>query len=302
MQTFYSHGKLLLTAEYVVLDGAKALAVPTVYGQKLTLENISLPKILWTSFDNENKIWFEDTFKFEDINDTYTSRNAISDRLIQILKAAKQLNPDFLEQQQGLKINTLLDFPKNWGLGTSSTLINNIAQWAKVDPYKLLKLTFGGSGYDIACAQNDTAIHYQITQDKPTVNRVDFNPAFSDQLYFVHLNKKQNSRDGIAHYKANRHNIEEALQLVNKLTEDLQTCSNIENCITIIEKHEIIISQITKQTPVKEKLFKDFKGAVKSLGAWGGDFVLVASKTDPTDYFKSNGYTTILKYAQMVLT
>ena len=30
---FYSHGKLLLTAEYAVLEGVKALAIPTKRGQ-----------------------------------------------------------------------------------------------------------------------------------------------------------------------------------------------------------------------------------------------------------------------------
>ena len=33
-------------------------------------------------------------------------------------------------------------------------------------------------------------------------------------------------------------------------------------------------------------LFNDFKGAIKSLGAWGGDFILATAKQDPTAYFK----------------
>ena len=37
-QTFYSNGKLLITGEYLVLDGAKAFALPTKFGQKLTIE------------------------------------------------------------------------------------------------------------------------------------------------------------------------------------------------------------------------------------------------------------------------
>ena len=51
--TFYSNGKLLLTGEYVVLDGANALAVPTKYGQNLVVEIINKPYIIWKSF-NEN--------------------------------------------------------------------------------------------------------------------------------------------------------------------------------------------------------------------------------------------------------
>ena len=47
MLRFYSHGKLLLTAEYVVLDGAKALALPTKYGQSLTVKTIEPLKLIW---------------------------------------------------------------------------------------------------------------------------------------------------------------------------------------------------------------------------------------------------------------
>jgi hypothetical protein len=48
-------------------------------------------------------------------------------------------------------------------------------------------------------------------------------------------------------------------------------------------------------------LFSDFDGAVKSLGAWGGDFVLAISNEDPTTYFKSKGYETIIAYKDMIL-
>ena len=38
---FYSHGKVLLTAEYAVLEGVKALSLPTQQGQSLTIEPIT---------------------------------------------------------------------------------------------------------------------------------------------------------------------------------------------------------------------------------------------------------------------
>ena len=41
---------------------------------------------------------------------------------------------------------------------TSSTLIANLAKWSNVDPYILLSETFGGSGYDIACASAKKAL------------------------------------------------------------------------------------------------------------------------------------------------
>ena len=301
MDSFYSHGKLLLTAEYVVLDGAKALAVPTVFGQHLTVTPIKTPHIDWTSFDNQNNVWFSDIITIADIISLKDTGNEVSNRLIQILNAAKQLNPEFLDNNEGFKITTTLEFPQNWGLGTSSTLINNIALWAKVDPYKLLANSFGGSGYDIACAQHDTALVYHIDNKLPKTELVTFNPSFSDHLYFVHLNKKQNSRDGIAHYKANRHNTTKTIKAIDTLTQSMIDCDTLTAFQSILDTHEQLIGQITNQTPVKDALFKGFDGSIKSLGAWGGDFILVASNTNPTAYFKSKGYTTILPYTTMVL-
>ena len=36
---FYSNGKLLMTGEYFVLNGALSLALPTVYGQYLEIND-----------------------------------------------------------------------------------------------------------------------------------------------------------------------------------------------------------------------------------------------------------------------
>ena len=63
MKKFYSNGKLLLTAEYFVLDGAKALAVPTKLGQDLIVEPISEKKIIWASFSESGECWFEAVFE-----------------------------------------------------------------------------------------------------------------------------------------------------------------------------------------------------------------------------------------------
>jgi len=124
--------------------------------------------------------------------------------LIDILHEAYLLNPDFLQKADGYIIQTELTFPKFWGLGTSSTLINNIAQWLEIDAFKLLKNSFGGSGYDVACAQHDSAILYQLVNEEPTVETIRFKPAFSDKIHFVYLNKKQNSKSAIASYYKNK--------------------------------------------------------------------------------------------------
>ncbi len=305
-KTYRSNGKLLLTGEYVVLDGAKALAIPTKYGQNLTIESNTSNSIIWKSYNELGEIWFEDEFL---INDASTRLNLkaknytdISKRLIQILKATHGLNPEFLNSKQGYTITTQQDFNRLWGLGTSSTLVNNIANWAHVDAYKLLEKTFRGSGYDIACAQNDTPITYLLKyRQKPVVETIDFDPNFKSQLYFVYLNQKQNSRDGIASYKKKGRIDDEIINSINEITESMITCETLTNFENLIVTHEAIISKLIDQKPVKTRLFKDFKGAIKSLGAWGGDFILVTSDDDPKDYFNSKGFETVIPYSEMIL-
>ena len=54
--TFKSHGKLLITGEYFVLNGAKALSIPTSYYQTLKVDKIESKIISWKSYDNKKNI------------------------------------------------------------------------------------------------------------------------------------------------------------------------------------------------------------------------------------------------------
>jgi mevalonate kinase len=301
MTKFKSNGKLLLTGEYLVLDGAKALALPTSFGQQLLIKNNNSNYIIWESFDEHNDIWFNNKFLIKNIlSNDYTSSNEISQRLIEILRSVNSLNPNFFKQNNGFDIKTTQDFNRSWGLGTSSTLINNIANWTNVDAYKLLELTFGGSGYDIACAQNDNAITYQLRDKNPLVTEVDFDPSFKENIYFVYLNQKQNSREGIVAYRNFKGDLKASILEVNSITEKMISCENLNDFNALIIEHESIISKIIHLKPVKEALFKDFEGAIKSLGAWGGDFIMVTSKNNPKNYFEAKGYPTVIPYHKMI--
>ena len=203
IKTFYSNGKLLITGEYLVLDGAKGFALPTKFGQNLIVEEGSTQQIEWKSYDSDGSVWFEDTILISDIvKPIHTEVDSVKNTLITILKEAFLLNPDFLTNSEGYKITTELTFPRNWGLGTSSTLINNIAQWLEIDAFVLLKNSFGGSGYDIACAQNDTPILYHLERGIPIVEKVNFSPSFTTNIHFVYLNKKQALAAEFLHNKA----------------------------------------------------------------------------------------------------
>jgi mevalonate kinase len=311
---YYSNGKLLLTGEYVVLDGATALAVPTKFGQDLIIKSIQEPELIWGSFTNTGECWFEAIFDLPKLrlkNATFNSDkegNAefIAETLQKILSEARKLNPAFLQQENGLLVKTNLTFPQNWGLGSSSTLINNIASWANGDAYQLLWNSFSGSGYDIGCAQNDLPIFYQLENRQPIVKQVEFNPNFKDELFFVHLNKKQNSREGIQRYKEYQSKkssdfAQDDNATISNLSEEFIKAVSAIDLGKIMEEHERVVSSIIKLKPVKTTLFQDYFGAVKSLGAWGGDFILATGNEETPTYFKQKGFETILPYSKMVL-
>jgi len=302
-QTFYSNGKLLITGEYLILDGAKGLALPTKMGQNLSVESTNTETIHWKSYDADGSIWFEDFVTFQEIKDPNNpSSESVKATLIKILQVANAMNPDLLTNSNGFVITTQLSFPRNWGLGTSSTLINNIAQWFQIDAFELLNKSFGGSGYDIACAQNNTPITYSIINGNPNVEQIAFEPEFAQYIYFVYLNQKRNSKSAIADYHFNKTaQLSQHIEAINALTTDCIQTTDLESFTRIINQHEVLLSSILNTETVKAALFPDFDGAIKSLGAWGGDFVLVVSKENPSSYFIDKGYETVIAYDDMIL-
>jgi mevalonate kinase len=302
-KTFYSNGKLLITGEYLVLDGATALALPTKFGQTLIVEEGENQKISWLSYDSDGSIWFEDSILFSEITSpTNSETENVKATLVTILHEAYLLNPNLISNSNGYRITTQLTFPRKWGLGTSSTLINNIANWLHIDAFKLLKTSFGGSGYDIACAQNDSPILYHLEKGEPIVDKVTFDPVFTNNIYFVYLNKKQSSKSSIAQYtKHKAHNAEKKISIINRITNEFLDAESTSSFARALVKHEAEMSCLLKMKTVKETLFSDFEGEIKSLGAWGGDFILVLAEINPSDYFSTKGYNTILSYKEMIL-
>ena len=302
-KTFYSNGKLLITGEYLVLDGAKAFALPTKFGQNLIVEETEGRIIHWESVDSDGSVWFKDTIPFSSIirKERYDDAKNIKNTLIEILHEAYLMNSDFITTSKGYSIRTELTFPKFWGLGTSSTVINNIAQWLQIDAFELLKRSFGGSGYDIACAQNNSPIVYQLLNEKPVVEIINFKPDFTDKIFFIYLNKKQNSKAAIASYHNKRGNIDKSISIINTITKTVIEATTAKEFALALQNHEIEMSNILELPTVKEFLFPDFDGVIKSLGAWGGDFVMSISKDNPTDYFKSKGFEIVIPYREMIL-
>ena len=158
---FYSYGKLLITGEYLVLDGAEAFALPLSCGQSLNYKEIDNNLIKWTSYDMKNHVWFNTIVDKDKLEIIESSDYSVSKRLNEILKSIRNHNSNFLNNN-GCEIKTKLNFDKEWGLGSSSTLISNLSSLANVDPYIILNETFGGSGYDIACSRAVSYTHLTL--------------------------------------------------------------------------------------------------------------------------------------------
>lgn len=297
MQSFYSHGKLLITAEYAVLKGARALAIPCKKGQILNFKSKESKYLDWESFDVNKKSWFTARLHLPSFSIKESSNTNTAKKLSAILRSAKKQNQHFLVNEGG-SVETHLEFNQNWGLGSSSTLISNIGLWANVSPYKLLEQSFGGSGYDIACAQSHTPLCYTRNGMNPLIESVTFEPPFKEHLFFVYLNKKQSSFTAI-----NSLNIElinqELISIVNSITKEILNCLDQSLFDRLIIEHERHIGLLLNQTPIQQLLFKDFNGAIKSLGAWGGDFILASGNAETPQFFYSKGYKTVISYSEM---
>ena len=304
-----ANGKLLLTAEYFVMDGATALALPTRFGQQLSAKDADKAGILqWQSFDSDGQIWFEGNFKLADfsITDTAQEQLKIAENLQKLLLAARSLNPDFLLSETGLKVETRLDFPRNWGLGSSSTLVYMVSEWAKVDPYELLSLSFKGSGYDIAAATAEGPILFRRFNGIPQSELCNFDPPFKNQLYFVYLNQKQDSREALVHYLVTPPDERTAsMQRITQITFNIaQYTQTLEQFNELIREHEELVQAVLNKPRAYEIYFEDFWGEIKSLGAWGGDFVLASSdesEEKTRQYFVERGFETVIPYEEMIL-
>jgi mevalonate kinase len=300
MKTYHANGKLLLTGEYLVLKGALALAVPTKLGQTMAVQKQG-DIIQWDAYKPDGP-WLSATLN-NDLDVLETDDPSKASKLAEILKAVRDLNPQVFET--GLHFETHLEFNPAWGLGSSSTLISNLAQWAGVNPYEVLKRTIGGSGYDIACATANTAIHYKLDQGEPRVQPVVFNPPFVDRLFFVYQEKKQHSSEEVKAF--NKHWAETDLshenQIVSELSMALPIITYYEDFCTLLQVHENILARCLDRESVQQQ-YPDFDGVLKSLGAWGGDFLLAVTEKpfeDVRAYFQSKGMNTIFKYQDLIL-
>lgn len=301
MKTFRANGKLLISGEYTILDGSLSLALPTKRGQVLHYKEIDQDILHWRSLDIKGETWFEAHFKGAELAVLESSDARKTETLKEILLAASNLSHS-VDRLRG-KVTTELEFPTNWGLGSSSTLLCCIAQCFDIDPMQLHFKVSNGSGYDVACGKTDLGITYQLEDGLAEVNEINWKPTFSASLFFVYLNTKQKSSSEVNKYQDRKSSIDLAaiVEQISALTRTMMNANSLDVFNEAITKHEEIMSAALGYPTAKQLYFSDYKGAVKSLGAWGGDFILATGEAEDRMYFLDKGFSVIQEFESLIL-
>ncbi|MPT31880.1 MAG: 30S ribosomal protein S6 [Chryseobacterium sp.] len=299
MSRIFSPGKLMLTSEYVAVDGALVLAVPTKLGQELFYtENEDQKSLIFWEAYHQNQLWLKAVINYKNWKILETNDPKAAEFILKVLKNVQDLSETKLKDDSSYHIKTNLQFPSDFGLGSSSTLMNNLAEWANIDAFTLNEISLGGSGYDVAVAKEKSAVLYSRFPER-TYHKIDFNPSFKDELIFIHLNQKQDTREGISHYKS-KPTSTELINDYSKLTKMIVNSQNLEEFSELMTIHEQKLSYFLETPTVKEKYFQNCPSFVKSLGAWGGDFILASKFGDYQDYFKKQGFTKIFSWSDLI--
>lgn len=291
-------GKLMISGEYLVLDGARTWAIPTKYGQTLKANPSPGAGLKWRSVDHNEKLWFEALWDGDGKLIDFTDSEA-AETLHNLLHFSKLKGKNPFT---GWNVTTAVDFPRQWGLGTSSSLVALISKWTDVDPFELFDSSMTGSGYDVAVAYYNLGCVYRKGEVRKEIINVDHVPDFADHLYFVYSGQKQSSKSEVLRY--GNIDLDKRTALVpqiNKLTQELLTCKELGKFQSAIREHEQLLGTILGRSTLNEE-WSSIQGALKHLGAWGGDFFLLASeKKSDLEKLRKEGVEQIIPWKEMML-
>lgn len=277
---YRANGKLLLTGEYLVLEGACALALPLRYGQFMQVTPIPGKVFQWKSTDPTG-LWFEAQYTLPSLEILFASGHETAGVLQRWLRAVRELQPGFLPEDSGLSVSVTADYPLEWGWGSSSTLLAMLAQWSGIDPYTLYRMVSEGSGFDIACAIGNQLLFYQLIDGHPLTHPASAGKALKENTWFCYLGNPVVSSDEVRTFRSAQFSHED----INEISDlSLQICRthSADELIRLVQQHETIIGRILKRDPICFR-YTSFPGTVKSLGAWGGDFAMFVSSADPDE-------------------
>lgn len=284
-QSFFAHGKVMLCGEYSVLSGTESLALPVHPGQWLNVWEVpattATSRIIWQASD-ENGPWFDCRIDTEIMHVAETNHPEMAEVLLKLFREIKQRNPELLAHKT-IRMETLCQFNRDFGLGSSSSLVAILSNWSGTDAFALQRAAFGGSGYDAAVSKTGKPICYWLENEAPNWSAWALDPALTGHWYLAFPGQKQNSRTSVSYktdaLKALKSNVM-ALQQLNTCVQAVKFPRSIPMLEAMLELLQALLAEHLQLPRAYEDLqIQPVQGGLcKWLGAWGGDVLLVNEK------------------------
>ncbi|MDK2909818.1 MAG: hypothetical protein PWR20_1385 [Bacteroidales bacterium] len=294
-------GKIMLSGEYFVLWGATAFALPSRFRQYF--EVFHLPKghthHRWDTLLGDELIFSceidKNTLECRNIKGSASSATYITD----LIKAAYSFNASAFSQTCHFK--TRLTFQPEWGLGSSSSLIVNVARYVEADAFALHRLVSQGSGYDVACALYEKPLLFK-NPAKPEIYFSELNYDFTQHLFFLPLKIKQDSQAAVKDILSRQPPLD-ALKRASEISVAMAHSENLKEFETLLKEYMHLVKENLGLSNGLEEKFRDFRSTLKPLGAWGGDLALVVSQENEAyirGYFAEKGFDTLLPWSEVI--
>ncbi|MDB5283417.1 MAG: hypothetical protein JWO06_2492, partial [Bacteroidota bacterium] len=116
--------------------------------------------------------------------------------------------------------------------------------------------------------------------------------------------KKQLSSEAIQYYKNKLQDKSLAIKELNRITDFILASTGLSEFEQLLNEHENLIASQLKLQKVKDAMFPDYWGSVKSLGAWGGDFVLMTnekSEEELKNYLSEKNISIVFSWKDLIL-
>lgn len=258
----------------------------------------------WITKDQNKEKWFECKLSLIDFSIEKTTDEEKAIFIQTLIKSAAELNSDFLSQWKKYRVTAQLEFDPDWGWGTSSTLITNIAHWAELSPFELFFETQTGSGYDIAAAMSSGPIMYQKNDNELSFEGFDADLELLDRIYVFYQGQKSNSAKAVSSWKKQKKWKAKDIEHISEMAEKIGSGCSISEAVEVFREHENLLSKLLNQSPLQENHPGYEEGVIKSLGAWGGDFAM-ALHHDPDfteKYLKEKNIDPFFRLSDIILS
>lgn len=286
MRTYFSHGKVLLIGEYAVMAGVEALALPVAQGQWMEVWDMpakGVSRLVWQGKEADGTVWFECRIDTDIMHISESTDEGVAKTLVKLLREVQVHRPDLFSGRT-LRIETLCEFNRNHGLGSSSTLVANISKWSGVDAFVLQEAAFGGSGYDVAVGLLGRPLVYWKEGDAACWSKWSLDPGMCESWYLAFPGSKQNSRSSLAGVRDKLEAFKTdtmLLQQMNAVVNAVKQPRSLPLAEAMLEMWQALLHQRLDLPRAWDDLqLEPIQGGLcKWLGAWGGDVLLINQMT-----------------------